>query len=89
MVSLFVLYINEEDQKEERGIQNFKSRLCGPERETKDFGSWTQTSVTQTNDRLGVGPKRRWWVVRATMDHGMEEHTQHYTLLHIHIRRMI
>jgi hypothetical protein len=26
--------------------------------ETNDFGSWTQTSVTQTKDRLGVGPKR-------------------------------
>jgi hypothetical protein len=27
LVSLFVLYINKEDQKDERGIQNFKSRL--------------------------------------------------------------
>jgi hypothetical protein len=38
---------------DEQGIQNFKSRLCGPERETKDFGSWTQMK-----DLLGVGPKR-------------------------------
>jgi hypothetical protein len=42
------------DQKDEHGIQNFKSCLCGPERETKDFGSWTQTSVTKTEGRLGV-----------------------------------
>jgi hypothetical protein len=58
LVSHFVLYINEEDQKEEWGIQNFKSCLCGPERETKDFGSWNQTSVAQMKDRLGVGLKR-------------------------------
>jgi hypothetical protein len=59
LVTLFVLYINEEDHKEERRSQNFMSRLCGAERETKDFGSWTQTSVTQTKDRLGVRPKRQ------------------------------
>jgi hypothetical protein len=41
MVSLFVLYINEEDYKDQRGIQNFKPHHCGPELETKDFGSWT------------------------------------------------
>jgi hypothetical protein len=39
LVSLFVLYINEEDEKDEWGIQNFKSRLCGPKREMKDVGS--------------------------------------------------
>jgi hypothetical protein len=89
LVSLFVLYINEEDQKDERGIQNFKSHLCGPERETKDFGSWTQMLVTQmlvtqTKDLLGVGPKCQWlyverqvvdWVVCATIDHGIDVHT--------------
>jgi hypothetical protein len=84
LISLFVLYIIEEDQKEERGIQNFKSRLCGPEWETKNFGSWTQTLVTQMKDCLGLRPKRQWpyaerqvvdWVLRATMDHGMDKHT--------------
>jgi hypothetical protein len=72
--------INKEDQKEEWGIQNFKSLLCGPERETKEFGSWTQTK-----DRLGVRPKCHWryagrqvidWVVYATIDHGIDKHTQ-------------
>jgi hypothetical protein len=66
--------------------------------ETTDFGSWTQTLMTQMKDRLGVEPKRHWpyakrqlvdWVVRATMDHGMNKHTQDYTLLHIHVRWMI
>jgi hypothetical protein len=57
LASLFVLYINEEDQKDERGIQNFKSHLCGPEWETIVFESWTQTSETQTKDLLGVGTK--------------------------------
>jgi hypothetical protein len=59
LVYLFVLYINEEDQKDEPGIQNFKFRLCGPEREMKEFGSWTRMLVIQTKDLLGVGPKRQ------------------------------
>jgi hypothetical protein len=48
---------NMEDLEEERGIQNFKSHLSALEREMKDFGSWIQTSLTQTKDHLGVGPK--------------------------------
>jgi hypothetical protein len=69
LVSLFVLYINEEDQKEQRGIQNFKSRLSGPERETKYFGSWTQTLVTQMKGHLVVGPKCEWtYVERQVVD---------------------
>jgi hypothetical protein len=64
----------------------------------KDFRSWTQTSVTQMKYRLGVGPKRQWpyverqvvdSIVCATMDRGIDKHTQDYTLLHINIRRMI
>jgi hypothetical protein len=63
--------------------------------ETKDFGSWTQTSVTKMKDRLVIRPKRQWpyigrqvvdWVVCTAMDHGMDKHTQDYTLLHNHVR---
>jgi hypothetical protein len=83
-----------EDLEEERGIQNFKSHLSALEREMKDFGSWIQTSLTQTKDHLGVGPKCQWpyakrqdvdWVVYATMDHGIDKHTQDYTLLLTHL----
>jgi hypothetical protein len=33
--------------------------FVGAKREMKDFGSWTQTSVTQTKDLLGFRPKRQ------------------------------
>jgi hypothetical protein len=76
------------DHEEERGIQNFKSRLSASQWETKHFGSWTQKLVIQMKDHLGVRAKHQWpyaerqvvdWVVRATMDHGINKHTGLYS----------
>jgi hypothetical protein len=41
------------------GNSKFQVPSLAPEREMKDFRSWTQTSVTQMKYRLGVGPKRQ------------------------------
>jgi hypothetical protein len=54
-----IRYLNGDDQEEERRIQNFKSRPFASKQKMNNFGSWTQTSVTQMKERLGVEPKRQ------------------------------